>query len=552
MKKIFSKLFVLAALVAAVCVCSAFAETDVRLESIQGSYIELFPEFAKEEFHDYWIECIRKYVDDPESAEVFYKMLVGSCMGKLKGQEAIKAYTADPDSIVFDCFFTDSIAKIVVDGEVISGFDAEGKTVFSHTYTYTEDIPMNIGGMTFEGMNFHIYKADAEDDAFTYFAFADDTPAETYHLEFRYGPTLENIGAYYEGDYAYWLAAGISENYTESSMMQDCIKLFVDENMGEMAGEEAEVIEISTAEELAAVNKNLAGSYVLTADIDLAGAEWTPLGTFVPSGESEEEQEMPSLDYAFIGTFNGNGHTISNLKIDQPEGWALGLFGCIAGAEISNFTLENAEVDGSVMAGDVIGYAFMSTIDNVILKNGKVTAHFGEMSDEGMYGGIVAAGLGSVISNCHAEADIVIPDNTANAGIIGGGLEMTSVSGCYATGTITAGDNCYGLGGISGCGFAAEYFKDNTAENVLINSGKDNFWIGGITGYAGGYENEVFGMPVTVFENCTVKNVIIAAEGAEGVGEIVGAGFFNEEVAEAMGEPFDAPTVYELIDCTAE
>ena len=83
----------------------SFAETDKRLEALQGSYIELFPEFAKDEFHDYWIQCISVYVDDPEMAEMFYQMLVGSCMGKLKGQEAIDAYTADPDSIVFDCFF---------------------------------------------------------------------------------------------------------------------------------------------------------------------------------------------------------------------------------------------------------------------------------------------------------------------------------------------------------------------------------------------------------------------------------------------------------------
>ena len=411
---------------------------------------------------------------------------------------------------------------------------------------------MNVGGMTFEGMNFHIYKADAENDAFTYFAFADDTPAETYHLEFRYGPTLENIGAYYEGEYAYWLAAAIPADYAESSMMQDCIKLFVDENMGEMDGEEDALIEITDAEGLAAINENLSGNYMLMADIDLSGIEWTPVGTWVPSGESEEEQEIPSSEFAFTGTFDGNGHKISNLKIDQPDGLALGLFGCISGAEIRNFTLENASVDGSLMSADVVGYSYLSTVDSVDLINGKVTAHMGEMSSEGMFGGIVGAGMGSLISNCTAEAEITIPDGMANAGIIGGGLEMTNVSGCYATGAVTAGNDCYGLGGISGCGFAAEYFRENTAENVMITAGNNSFWIGGITGYAGGFEDEALGMPVTVFEKCSVKNVIIAAENTEGVGEIVGAGFFNAAVAEAMGAPFDQPTVFELVDCVTD
>ena len=431
MKKKISVLLT-AAFLAVMVIIPASAEMDERLEALQGRYIELFPEFAKEEFHDYWIECIRKHVDDPETAETFYQMLVGSCMGELKGQEAIDAYTADPESIVFDCFFTDGVAKITIDGDVISGYDADGNVVFSHTYSYTEDIPMNVGGMTFEGMNFHIYKADEENDAFTYFAFADDTPAETFHLEFRYGPALENIGAYYEGEYAYWLAAAIPANYAESSLMQDCIKLFVDENMGELSGEEADVIEIADAEGLAAINNNLSGNYVLTADIDLAGVEWTPIGTWVPSGESEEEQEIPSSEYAFTGTFDGNGHTISNLKIDQPDGMALGLFGCISGAEIRNFSVENASVDGSLMSADIVGYSFMSTVDGVDLVNGKVTAHMGEMSAEGMFGGIVGAGMGSLISNCTADAEITIPDGMANAGIIGGGLEMTNVSGCSA------------------------------------------------------------------------------------------------------------------------
>ena len=551
MKKMISVLLT-AAFLAAMLIIPASAEMDERLEALQGSYIELFPEFAKEEFHDYWLECIGKYVDDPETAEMYYQMLVGSCMGELMGQEAVDAYTADPESIIFDCFFTDGVSKITIEGDVISGYDAEENVVFSHTYSYTEDIPMNVGGMTFEGMNFHIYKADEENDAFTYFAFADDTPAETYHLEFRYGPTLENIGAYYEGEYAYWLAAAISANYAESSMMQDCIKLFVDKNMAELSGEEAEVIEIADAEGLSAINNNLSGNYVLTADIDLAGVEWTPIGTWVPSGESEEEQEIPSSEYAFTGTFDGNGHTISNLKIDQPDGMALGLLGCINGAEIRNFRVENASVDGSLMSADIVGYSFMSTVDSVDLVNGKVTAHMGEMSAEGMFGGIVGAGMGSLISNCTADAEITIPDGMANAGIIGGGLEMTNVSGCSATGTVTAGNNCYGMGGISGCGFAADYFRENTAENIMITAGKNCFWIGGITGYAGGFEDEAFGMPVTVFEKCSVKNAVIAAEDAVGVGEIVGSGFFNADVAVANGAPFDKPTVFELIDCIAE
>jgi len=333
-----------------------------------------------------------------------------------------------------------------------------------------------------------------------------------------------------------------------------CLMLMLVMMLGAMALAEAPaVIEIGTVEELAAINENLSGSYVLTADIDLAGAEWTPIGAFAPAGESAEEQEIPNAELAFTGTFDGQGHTISNLVINQPEAWAMGLFGCVANTQVGNFTLENATVDAQLMGADVVGYAFNSTVSNVTLKNGKVTAHAGEMSGEGMYGGIVGAGMDSMIENCAAQAEIVLPDGTANAGIVGGGLEMTSVVGCTATGTVTAGSDCYGLGGVSGCGFAAEQFTDCAAENVTITAGDNCFWIGGVTGYAGGYPDAQYGMPVTVFTNCAAKNVTVnAGANADGIGDIVGAGFYNEQVAQSMGAPFDQPTQFELVNCATD
>ena len=528
---------------------------DERLIALAGTYIELFPEFAKEDYKDWWMECIKAWNVDDETAEGYYQMLTQMFMGRLYGQEAIDAYGADPESMMFDCFFENGIAKLTVAGDVISGVDAEGNVLFSHAYSYVEDDTVTYFGQEMLAA-MHVYKTeDADAGLFTYFAFSDDTTGETQHVEFRYGETLENIANYSEGDYAYWLAGGIMDGYKDS-LIQDCIKLFVDENVGEEQEEAAstsEVIEIATAEELAAINDNLSGNYVLTADIDLAGIEWTPIGAYAPSGESEEEQEIPAADVAFTGTFDGQGHAISNLTINQPEAWAQGLFGCVANAQVGNFTLENASVDAQLMGADVVGYAYCSEIHDVWLWGGKVTAHAGEMSAEGMYGGIVGAGMASMIKNCSAQADIVLPDNTANAGIVGGGLEMTSVVGCMGMGSVTAGDNCYGLGGVSGCGFAAEQFTDCTAEDVTITAGDGCFWIGGITGYAGGYADEQYGMPVTVFTNCVARNVTVnAGENADGIGDIIGAGFYNDAVAQAMGAPFDQPTTFELVDCAVE
>ena len=314
--------------------------------------------------------------------------------------------------------------------------------------------------------------------------------------------------------------------------------------------EEKKAITITTAEELAGMANDLTADYILDADIDLAGITWNPIGTYKPSGESEEEQEIPASDAAFTGTFDGQGHTIRNLTIVGEDGIAVGLFGCIANTEVGNFTLENASTEGTIMVADAVGYSFTSTVHDVHLVNGKVTAYAGEMSAEGMYGGIVGAGMASRIVDCSADAEITIPDGTANAGIVGGGLELTSLVNCTATGSVTAGANCYGLGGVSGCGFGAEEFTNCKASNVTITAGAGCYWIGSITGYAGGYEAQEYGTPVTVFTDCSAENVSIVQACDEE--DLVGAGFYNEAVAQAHGAPFDQPTVYVIRDSAAE
>ncbi len=59
-------------------------------------------------------------------------------------------------------------------------------------------------------------------------------------------------------------------------------------------------------------------------------------------------------------------------------------------------------------------------------------------------------------------------------------------------------------------------------------------------------------MPVTVFTNCRALNVTVnAGANADGIGDIVGSGFYSDELA-AQGAPFDQPTRFELLNCTVE
>lgn len=236
---------------------------DERLVKLSSTYIELFPEFAREEYKDYWMECIKAYGLDDAAAEYYYTYLTRNFMGTLYGQKAVETYT-DPAGMVFDCFFENGIARLTVNGNVVSGTDAEGHELFRHAYAYAEDRTVTFFGQEMPAV-MHIYKTeDADAGAFTYFAFADDTLAETQHIEFRYGASLDHIADYSEGEYAYWMAAGIQDGYSDK-LIRACIKLFVDENVGEsveeaQAAQTADVIEIATAEQLAAVNENLAAS----------------------------------------------------------------------------------------------------------------------------------------------------------------------------------------------------------------------------------------------------------------------------------------------------
>ena len=84
-------------------------------------------------------------------------------------------------------------------------------------------------------MNGYLYQtADEDAGEFRYFFMMPDTPASTYHLEFRYGSDVDALTEYATGPYAYWLAAGFPVDADEA-MTENVIGLFCDENLAEMA-----------------------------------------------------------------------------------------------------------------------------------------------------------------------------------------------------------------------------------------------------------------------------------------------------------------------------
>ncbi len=105
------------------------------------------------------------------------------------------------------------------------------------------------------------------------------------------------------------------------------------------SGTENDPYFINTAEQLAYLARSVnegntyQGKYIeLVADIDLSGALWNPIGT---------------LDHPFCGNFNGNGFTISNIKLTDykysPNVMIAGLFGVNKGT-IANFNIKLGSV----------------------------------------------------------------------------------------------------------------------------------------------------------------------------------------------------------------
>lgn len=192
------------------------------LPALTGTYDELFTVICAPEYDQIWLDSCTTYIGEGGAKEAA-AMLKAACVGTIYGQEAIDAYAAAPETAVFDCFFIHGVKQFTFDGDRISGVDEAGNVVFDHAYQYVE---------TFDGMiPLHIYKADDANAAdFTYFAIAADTPATTFHIEFRYGSNLNDLKEYYEGEYAYWLAAGILAD-RDDEMVQKVIDLFCEENL---------------------------------------------------------------------------------------------------------------------------------------------------------------------------------------------------------------------------------------------------------------------------------------------------------------------------------
>lgn len=214
---------------------------------------------------------------------------------------------------------------------------------------------------------------------------------------------------------------------------------------------------VYTANGLLAWNEAAQSDYTLnctlTADIDLTGETWTPVG----------------MNRPYSGTFNGQGHTITGLNISSPSE-AVALFHDIdGGGKVMNLQLKDVTYNGSTAMGGI------------------------------------AHGNNGTITACSVMGTLT---NTTNNGAVGGiaASNLGTITACWFNGTITGGGKVGGIAGINlNAGsydgkIAACYWSDAGISNGVGN-GYDTSGTTKVDGSTVTWQNAVAGMNAALTGN---------------------------------------------------
>lgn len=193
----------------------------------------------------------------------------------------------------------------------------------------------------------------------------------------------------------------------------------------------------------------------LTADIDLAGKEWVPIGD---NDQTKLDDTGVLRPTAFHGTFDGKNHTVSNMQIDIDDNelaskdreWVVGLFGESKGL-IQNLHMEGGSIKVQLTTN----------------------LPYEQWNHSISTGGV--CGKGKTVSRCTSSANIDVATRYTE-GYTGGVVGQGYVEYCENTGKVT-GTNGSCIGGVLGSGQA--YRCTNRGEVVSI--GRD-LYVGGIAG----------------------------------------------------------------------
>lgn len=323
---------------------------------------------------------------------------------------------------------------------------------------------------------------------------------------------------------------------------------------------------VETAEDLAFLAKSVnegntyEGKYIVqTADIDLGGKEWTPIG----------HQKINSAleDAPFSGVYSGLGHKVTGLSITTALDNHMGLFGYVMSgaveAGIANLTVEGAIALTDVTSTNVgIGGIAGSFAKDTSAFNAKlvlinctasVDISIAACTGEPRVGGAVGYIFNGKVENCVANSNVTIASvKNIRAGGFVGQTNRSQYLNCIANGNVTSDAGTTSItaraagfcgvitrGGVAGDEATAEY---TTFENIITNG--DVYGKSGNAVMAAGIAADYYvnnktwaGLDIKVkMINC-VNNGNITAESigtagyphAGGIGGYTGNGYFDYE-----------------------
>ena len=195
-------------------------------------------------------------------------------------------------------------------------------------------------------------------------------------------------------------------------------------------------VTISTAEGLFYFAKkvnagnNFAGKTVTLANnIDLNNEKWTPIGIYDNSATH------------FKGTFDGQNHAVTGLKVEENNKYGAGFFGEVFTGTIKNLTVKGSiSTSNSNYVGGIVGHGY-ATITNCTFK-GSV----GSTNNTMQVGGIAGSG-GFTVTNCSVYADVTA--ECWAGGIVGNCQDGGAYTNCYVEGVVSAKSTYWG-GGAAG------------------------------------------------------------------------------------------------------
>lgn len=297
---------------------------------------------------------------------------------------------------------------------------------------------------------------------------------------------------------------------------------------------------IATAEQLSSIRNYLNQPdwhFRIVSDIDLGvppyneGTGWDPIGS--------------GFTHFFSGVLDGGGHTISNLTVSREQGGPAGLFGSLGGAHVFDLHLEDIAFSGSLT---YVGGLSAYLLGDALLENISVTGTIEDTSttSTNRIGGLIGTqktGETPEIRDCWTDVSITtnlgsgVGGHTAvwhnSVGGLAGTLRAGTVSGCHATGDITAQgrDHTQGVGGLVGVN------SDHGADIIGCSAHGDVT----LTGYSltGGLIGRIGGWGDT--EHRVHTDVRI--EDSHAYGQVTGLGDQSAAVGGLVGKMWDTVTI---------